>query len=105
MANDLGDPIPIYYSRRRGWVFPPAQKDQSWAELPQDDTQSIQLFENLRVEGADLFGVVNNQLQELWQNHLKFMQYIERTCQREQENGEFVIYRILKQKKSSSAHE
>ncbi|BCL37659.1 glycosyl transferase [Nostoc sp. MS1] len=98
MANDLGDPIPIYYSRRRGWVFPPAQKDQSWAELPQDDNQSIQLFENLRVEGADWFGVVNNQLQELRQNHLKFLQYIERTCQREQENGEFVIYRILKQK-------
>jgi 4-amino-4-deoxy-L-arabinose transferase-like glycosyltransferase len=97
MANDLGDPIPIYYSQRRGWVFPPSQKDQSWAELSEDDNQSIQLFKNLRDQGAEWFGIVNNQKQKLQQKHPQFIGYIERTCQRQQESAEFVIYRILSQ--------
>ena len=25
--DDLGDPAAIYYSRRRGWVFPPSRRD------------------------------------------------------------------------------
>src|SRR5262245_13150107 len=43
LANDIGDPVAIYYSQRRGWVFPPADTDRAWNELPASDDESILL--------------------------------------------------------------
>jgi hypothetical protein len=43
LANDLGDPVGIYYSQRRGWVFPPAEPGQSWGRLMDNDNENIRL--------------------------------------------------------------
>ena len=45
LANDIGDPVAIYYSQRRGWVFPPADTDRAWNELPASNDESILLFD------------------------------------------------------------
>jgi hypothetical protein len=44
VANDIGDPGAIYYSQRRGWVFPPAWPNVNWAGDISDESVAIQLF-------------------------------------------------------------
>jgi hypothetical protein len=95
ISNDIGEPVAIYYSQRRGWVFPPAWNDYEWSKLPKDDNEAIRRFEGLRFQGADWFGIVNEHRKELTDKYPKFMEYIERTCKLEQDTAEFVIYRIL----------
>jgi hypothetical protein len=93
VANAIGDPIGVYYSRRRGWVFPPARRNAVWMEFPEDE-EAIALFEDLRRQGADWFGVVNDQNKTVWQDHPRFAAYIHRTCRLHVETPQYVIYRI-----------
>jgi 4-amino-4-deoxy-L-arabinose transferase-like glycosyltransferase len=95
MANDFGDPVAVYYSQRRGWVFPPAQAEQSWNQLPEDDHESIQLFEELRTQGADWLGIVGERRKDFWTGHPTLVQYVEHTCEFKLKTPEWVIYRIL----------
>jgi len=94
VANAIGDPTAIYYSGRRGWVFPPASVSGNWVELPENDEESIRFFEALRVQGADWLGIVAEQKKELWQDHAQLMSYIQRTCEFTVETRDYVIYRI-----------
>jgi 4-amino-4-deoxy-L-arabinose transferase-like glycosyltransferase len=63
-AVDIGNPIAIYYSRRRGWVFPPgglcppggAAPESNWTLL-EDDARAIARLDTLRAAGADWFGL------------------------------------------------
>jgi hypothetical protein len=95
LANDLGDPVAIYYSQRRGWVFPPAQPDKAWGQLPENDKEAIQLFKHLQEQGADWVGIVNKHKDTIWNEHRMLAEHIERTCKLKQESPEWVIYRIL----------
>jgi hypothetical protein len=95
MANALGDPVGIYYSQRRGWVFPPPWPGVEWAnQTLEDDNEAIRLFDELRAKGADWLGIVGSRKKELWENNPKFVKYIERTCELKNESLEWVIYRI-----------
>lgn len=94
MANDLGDPVAIYYSRRRGWVFPPAEPDKAWGELPEDDQEAIRLFNELRNRGADWLGIVNRHKKRIWNHHPMLAEHIERTCELKQESPDLAIYHI-----------
>lgn len=95
LANDIGDPVAIYYSQRRGWVFPPADLDRAWNLLPEDDAESIQLFDQLRGQGAKWFGVVNERKKDFWVDHPDLVDYIKRTCEFQTKTDDYVIYRIL----------
>lgn len=99
IANDIGDPVAIYYSKQRGWVFPPAASKIDWSQLPEDDNQAIRLLEELRAKGADWFGIVDEHKKELRKKYPKFMEHLDRTCNLEKESSEFLIYRIPKTKK------
>ena len=94
VANAIGDPTAIYYSGRRGWVFPPASVSGDWTELPENDEESISFFKALRVQGAHWLGIVAQQKKELWQDHARLMSYIQHTCEFTVENPEYVIYQI-----------
>ncbi|MEW6126844.1 MAG: glycosyltransferase family 39 protein [Acidobacteriota bacterium] len=94
IADDPGDPVAIYYSGRRGWVFPPARPDKSWGVIP-EDAEAIRLFEELRAEGAGWLGMVRSQKQELIKRHPLFVEHLERTCELQQSESGFVVYRIL----------
>lgn len=95
IANDPGDPVAIYYSGRRGWVFPPARPGKAWGVLPDDDAESIKLFEELRAGGAGWFGVVGRHKNELAERHPQLARHIERTCELKQSDPAFAVYRIL----------
>ena len=94
LANDLGDPVGIYYSQRRRWVFPPAQPGQSWARLMDDDNENIRLLSKLRENGADWLGIVNEQGEALRGNHPAFMKYIISISTVESKSKDWIIYRI-----------
>jgi hypothetical protein len=98
----FGDPIPIYYSGRRGWGFPPPNLEYDWTMFPEDDDVAIQLFDGLRTQGADWLGILNQHYEEIWQEHPKFAAYIERTCVATQSTRTGVIYRILSPEEAST---
>lgn len=58
-ANWSGDPVAIYYSRRQGWVFPPAWPGVDWVKDIEDEPAAIKLFDRLRSQGAKWFGIAS----------------------------------------------
>lgn len=103
IADDVGDPISIFYSRRRGWVFPPAHYRDlwpTWSVFPPNESMSIRMFEDLRESGADWFGVVANPKddsvgrREFWKYNPKFIKHVNRTCEFIEKTRFYVIYRI-----------
>jgi 4-amino-4-deoxy-L-arabinose transferase-like glycosyltransferase len=94
LAHDPGDPVAIYYSGRRGWVFPPARPEKSWGVLP-DDSEAIKLLEDLRAEGAGWLGIVGSQIDELAKRHPQFAEHIERTCELKLNESAYTVYRML----------
>jgi hypothetical protein len=95
IANDLGDPVAIYYSQRRGWVFPPPWEGISWGnqEISDDDT-AIQLFDELRHQKVSLLGIVGDRKVELRQNNTKFMTHVEQHSDLVEETEAVLIYRV-----------
>src|SRR6266480_579098 len=93
MANGLGDPIVIYYSQRRGWLFPPPPTVDV-TKLPEDDRESIQTFDELRADGAAWLGIVAPQQAKLRQSHPRLLAHFERTCRLYQRNPKWFIYFI-----------
>jgi hypothetical protein len=95
MASALGDPIVVYYSQRRGWLFPPPSPSRDIIELPEDDSESIQAFEELRSEGATWLGIVAAQHVKLWQKHPLLLAHFERTSRLYRRDPKWRIYFII----------
>jgi hypothetical protein len=96
MAQDIGDPVAIYYSGRHGWVFPPAETWASfnWSDGITDEREAIRLLEELRNQGADWFGVVENQKVRMRKNNPQLTEYLARTFELDSETPDWTIYRI-----------
>jgi 4-amino-4-deoxy-L-arabinose transferase-like glycosyltransferase len=95
IANDLGDPVAIYYSQRRGWVFPPPWEGISWGNQEiSDDDAAIQLFDELRHQKVSLLGIVGDRKVELRQNNTKFMTHVEQHSDLVEETEAVLIYRV-----------
>jgi 4-amino-4-deoxy-L-arabinose transferase-like glycosyltransferase len=103
LGDLIGCPVAIYYSGRRGWLFPPFENIKDWDSLPDDD-DAIKILERLRAEGADWFGVVNNRKDDIWLARPKFARHIERTCELKQTNKSAIIYRLLSQEEMAKPH-
>lgn len=90
IAQDMGDPVAIYYSGTKGWVFPPADQ---WApkELPPDDTISVTILKDLRSKGADWFGVTGNHYSDIQANHPRLASYLKSEMNLVKKNDDFVI--------------
>lgn len=95
IPEDIGDPVAIYYSKRRGWVFPPTTQNWAPTELPQQEEESIRLLEDLRRQGADWFGIVSPHLKEIQEKHPRLAQHINNTCTRQAETEDYIIYKML----------
>lgn len=95
LGNAVGEPTAIYYSRRSGWVFPPAGDLVDWTEFPQDDRVAILLFDQLRAQGATWFGVVAEHAATLRQAHPTFVRHLEQTCRLWRRSADWEIYQIL----------
>ncbi|MEX0745073.1 MAG: glycosyltransferase family 39 protein [Phycisphaeraceae bacterium] len=100
VPNDIGDPIAIYYSGRRGWVFPPGGGDVQWSLLPEDGPTAIEMFESLRAQGARWFGVVastqdqHQPRRSFHAHHVLLIEHIRRTCELVGDNDAWTVYRI-----------
>ena len=96
LANTIDDPIALYYRQRRGWAFSPAArtKGRAWNQLPEDDNESILMFERLRLQGADWLGIVDERKKDFWVNHPRLVEHINRTCHFQEKTSEWVLYRV-----------
>jgi hypothetical protein len=95
MANDLGNPIAIYYSQRRGWPFPPPTPGRDFVELPADDGESIQMFEELRAKEAAWLGIVAAQQGVLRREHPLLLAHFERASRLYRRDPKWRIYSII----------
>ncbi|MEO7964891.1 MAG: glycosyltransferase family 39 protein [Gemmatimonadaceae bacterium] len=93
MASALGDPTPIYYARRRGWIFPPARNGHSWGEMPKDDRESIALLDSLRAQGASWLGVTIEQM-EMLRAHPTLLAHVRSTSTPVETDSDFTIFRL-----------
>jgi hypothetical protein len=95
VGNDIGDPGAIYYSHRRGWIFPPAwpRAVSPWQDI-NDESGAIALFDRLRSEGAEWFGIVTEQRMKLSKNVPRLLARIEATTELVAEDPDWAIYRI-----------
>lgn len=92
VPEDIGDPVAIYYSGTKGWVFPPANE---WAptELPENDSLSVRALIDLRKQGADWFGVVSNHYEDIQINHPVLAEYLKTQLSEVKRTDDFVIYK------------
>jgi hypothetical protein len=95
IGRDIGDPTPIYYSQRRGWMFPPAWPGADWWEDIVDEPSAVQLFDELRGVGAQWFGIVTTQSAKLRQNKPMLWEHIEKATELVSADRDWTIYRIL----------
>jgi hypothetical protein len=92
---DVGNPVVIYYSGRRGWTFPPAAPDRAWNRLPERDAESEQMFDDLRQQGATWFGMVTSIKGDPLKSRPQFVSYLERNCQPTARAVDWTICRIV----------
>lgn len=92
----LGSPVAIYYSRRHGWVFPPAY---TWREITGDWDDAIQTeqaigwLRELRAKGARWVGIVRHQKNRIWRLNPDLAAYIQREFELHEEHSEYLIYK------------
>ncbi|CAN7365822.1 ArnT family glycosyltransferase [Pararhizobium sp. LjRoot238] len=93
----IGDPIAIYYSRRRGWVFPPGGGMNDWSVLP-DDGEAIDMLETLRAKDAAWFGVAKNARDSKGRKLLEYntglIAHLDKTAKRVIDDDTMLIYRL-----------
>lgn len=98
VARQVGDPIAVYYSRRRGWVFPPGGGARDWSTFMEDQDQAIAELEDLRRQGATWFGVARgarDSHQRLFEkHHAPLLQHLDRTAERVVDEDGLIIYRL-----------
>ncbi|MBB4641253.1 ArnT family glycosyltransferase [Rhizorhapis suberifaciens] len=98
VSPDVGDPIAIYYSRGRGWVFPLGGGDTDWATFLEDDASAIAQLEKLRAEGADWFAVAKNAEDNTGRNFLKHhagvIAHLNATAKLVDDNERYMIYQL-----------
>ncbi|MBX4955505.1 glycosyl transferase [Rhizobium lentis] len=100
IAPEVGDPVAVYYSRARGWVFPPGGGDSEWSKFVADDATAIAQLEELRAQGADLFGVTKNATdkQDLLfvEHHDGVIDHLDKTATKLVDSDDLLVYRITR---------
>ncbi|PDT41491.1 MULTISPECIES: ArnT family glycosyltransferase [Sinorhizobium] len=93
----IGDPVAIYYSRRRGWVFPPGGGENDWSMLLADE-DAIPTLEALRAQNATWFGITKNardmQRRKLIEYNKALIAHLDRTAERVVDDDTMLIYRL-----------
>lgn len=99
VSGSAGEPVAIYYSRRRGWLFPPAAGDYNYS-LYTSNEDAIAKLQELQRLGAKWFGIARNAKD--WKNRKFFehygglLAYLDREAQLVHQTEDFVIYRLTK---------
>jgi hypothetical protein len=98
VASDVGDPIPIYYSRRRGWVFPPGGGQTDWATFVVNDQVAIEQLEELVKNGAEWFAFAkdarDNSGQMFVEHHRGLIEYLNQIGKPVEDTAGYSIFRL-----------
>ena len=92
VAEVIGDPVAIYYSGGKGWVFP-LDIGLALSELPEDDPNFIVTLNDLKKQGADYFGIVDNHYQNIQAKHPELHSYLKSHMNLVNQTDDFVIFR------------
>ena len=92
VAEVIGDPVAIYYSGGKGWVFP-LDIELALSELPDDDPNLIRALDGLKKQGADFFGVVDNHYQDITSKHPELHKYLQCNMDIVHQTDDFVIFK------------
>ena len=98
IAQDLANPMSIYYSRSKGWVFPPTINNQVPLDL-WPSLQSIKALNSLRAQGAKWFAIAKLQYGVIQVKYPKFASYLTAHYKRYVETPEFVIFDLREEDK------
>ena len=97
VAFDCGDPISVYYTRRRGWVFPPYGIPGEFGYYTDNDT-GIALIQDLKRQGARWFGVTKDARDfsgNLFIHHYgPLLAYLDRNATTVVNNERMLIYKL-----------
>jgi uncharacterized membrane protein YuzA (DUF378 family) len=94
IAEAVGDPTPLLYSRRRGWVFPPPGSAVPWASQSIPSSAGIAAFDDLRRRGLCLFGMVAEQRAKLALSSPELLAHIEAHTHPVASNRNYTIVQI-----------
>ncbi|EEW24555.1 ArnT family glycosyltransferase [Rhodobacter ferrooxidans] len=98
VAPEVGDPIAVYYSRGRGWVFPPGGGNADWSTFGNDGPEAIAVLEDLHAQGAVWFGVAKNakdsQGRLFTEHHPALIAHLDATATKVADTSVFLIYRL-----------
>lgn len=103
IAEEIGNPVGVYYSKRQGWIFPPVWSDAEWWDDIKNDEAAIASLNELEKQDVQWLGIVAQQKQKIWQNNPKLAQHIDRFWKVYQSSPAWTIYRIAPQSKSSNS--
>ena len=96
-ASTIGDPISIYYSRRKGWVFPPYGGAQRVDTLSEDQ-MAIAQVERLRKAGGKWFGIAKDardvESRALIDFNRGLLLHLDQTAEKVVETDKLLIYRL-----------
>ncbi|OBZ92114.1 glycosyl transferase [Pararhizobium polonicum] len=97
VSTTIGDPIAVYYSRRRGWVFPPGGGMSDWSVLLEDG-DAINVLETLRTQNAAWFGIAKNARDSKGRELIKYnkglIAHLDKTADRVVDDETMLIYRL-----------
>ena len=93
LGDVIGCPVAIYYSGRRGWLFPPFEEIKDWEGLP-GEQEEVEILERLRAKGATWLGIVAARKDEIWKNQPGFAQHIEQTCELIRTSKDASVWRL-----------
>ena len=98
VSPDVGDPLAIYYSRGRGWVFPQGGGNTDWSVFLKDDATAIAQLEELRRQGADWFAVAKNaqdgQDRIFMKHHAGVIAHLNATARLVEDTDKYMIYKL-----------
>jgi hypothetical protein len=92
-----GNPVAIYYSRRRGWIFPLPDYFTVYME---DGEPAIAVIKDLSRRGARWFGVVKSAAdlsdppQTFMQHHRRLLGYLATNHSLEADSSNYQIYKL-----------
>lgn len=98
IGPDVGDPAAIFYSRARGWVFPPGGNGSTLSVFGQDGAPAIAQLESLILQRAKWFGYAKNARDD-WgrrfvDHHAELIAWLAQNATPVRETDEFAIYRL-----------
>jgi 4-amino-4-deoxy-L-arabinose transferase-like glycosyltransferase len=103
VAEEIGNPISIYYSQRTGWIFPPVESKAEWWDDIKNEDAAIDSLKILHQKGVKWFGISNRQKTKIWQQNPKLARQIERNYKLHQETPKWAIYRSIGSTQNSTS--